>query len=356
MGKAFVSKLARQGARDPEALAAWIGRQKFGKSAFQKLARAGRERAQEQRQLMSRIRPAGRISRDLTGFSDDELGRSLPELASGEASRVAAELDRRDVAASLPGARPDLIGLSDDELSVRARDASGDELAAIAEEADRRQLIASVFPDSSLADDLSGLDEYTLGWAIRYARPEEAERIAAEMDRRHPPTPFPQASGSGTVDGQLADRAAMDELLGSNPDEWAHLTADLPDDPRDSMTAAERWLADREEAQASARAAYSREQVREMYREHVYAQYAAAEDELRGVLLSREADAAGIDPISLFTGPSHVAYARASEELKRWWQNNPRTTVAEYEEQLTGQRSRAGEKARKSRNDQQNRL
>lgn len=38
MGKAFVAKLAKEGARDPEALAAWIGRKKHGKKAFQKLA------------------------------------------------------------------------------------------------------------------------------------------------------------------------------------------------------------------------------------------------------------------------------------------------------------------------------
>jgi hypothetical protein len=356
MGKAFVAKLARQGARNPEALAAWIGRQKFGKVAFQRLAKAGRDDAQEHRELVGRVRPGGRLSRDLTGFSDTELGRVLAELAPDEAARVAVEMDRRDTAASLPGARPDLIGLSDQELGQRLSGATDAEVAAIAEEADRRQRIAEVFPGSQLADDLSGVDEDTLGWAIRYARPDEAERIAAEMDRRHPPAPVPQASGAHTVDGQMADRAAMDELLGSNADDWAHLSEDLPDDPRDSMTATERWIADREDAQASARAAYTREQVREMYREHVYAQYMAAEDELRGVLLSREADAAGIDPMTLFTGPSHVAYARASEELKRWWESNGRTTLAEYQEQASGQRSEAGERARKSRSDQQNRL
>lgn len=43
MGKAFVAKLAKEGARDPEALAAWIGRRKHGK-AFGKLAAAGRNK------------------------------------------------------------------------------------------------------------------------------------------------------------------------------------------------------------------------------------------------------------------------------------------------------------------------
>ncbi|MBL1100138.1 hypothetical protein [Streptomyces coffeae] len=43
MGKAFVAKLAKQGARDPEALAAWIGRKKHGAAAFKKLAVTGRK-------------------------------------------------------------------------------------------------------------------------------------------------------------------------------------------------------------------------------------------------------------------------------------------------------------------------
>lgn len=47
MGKAFVSKLAREGARDPEALAAWIGRKKHGKGAFAKLAAKGRKKRKE---------------------------------------------------------------------------------------------------------------------------------------------------------------------------------------------------------------------------------------------------------------------------------------------------------------------
>lgn len=44
MGAKFnklVSQLAAKGAHDPEALAAWIGRRKLGKTAFQKLAAAG---------------------------------------------------------------------------------------------------------------------------------------------------------------------------------------------------------------------------------------------------------------------------------------------------------------------------
>lgn len=361
MGKAFVAKLARKGARDPEALAAWIGRRKLGKRPFQKLARTAREGkaaalrdAADRRRLLDRVRPDGHLT-DLTSFSDRDLGRVLPDLTPDEMARVAAEMDRRDIAARLPGARPDLIGLSDEELAQRVGSASSEEIAAIAEEADRRQRLATVFPSGQLADDLSSVDENTLGWAIAYARPDEAEQIAAELDRRFPPPPLPPARGADTLAGQLADRAALDRALGSDPDGWAFLSEDLPD-PHAGMSSTERWIAEREAAAESAHGAYTTAQIRDMHREHVYAQLLAAEEATNGYLLSARAKAAGVDPLSLFTGPSHVAYARASEELKRWWQSNPRTTLAEYTEQITGQRTAAASTARKSRSDQQNRL
>ncbi|CAL9503521.1 hypothetical protein [Streptomyces sp. enrichment culture] len=350
MGRAFVAKLARQGARDPEALAAWIGRQKHGKTAFQRLAKAGRDDAKEQRRVMARVRPGGHLAGDLTGISDRDLGRALSALSTDEGARVAAELDRRDVAARLPGARADLIGESDEDLGRRLATADAAESAAIAAEMDRRQMVAEVFPGGSLAGDLSGVDEDKLGRALAYAQPGETERIAAEMDRRHPPQPLPAATGD-----QLADRAAMDALLGPmSPDDWASLAEDPPD-RFEGMSSTERWIAEREEEAEAARGAYTRQQVRDMYAAHIYTQLLDAEQATHGILLTRQAHAQGVDPISLFTGPSHVAFARASEELKRWWQDNPRITLAEYEEQITGQRSAAGERARQSRHFQQSR-
>lgn len=42
--KQLVSQLKRKGVRNPAALAAWIGRKKYGKQRFQQLAAAGRKR------------------------------------------------------------------------------------------------------------------------------------------------------------------------------------------------------------------------------------------------------------------------------------------------------------------------
>mgnify|MGYP001436630643 CR=1 FL=1 len=307
-------------------------------------------------ELLDRIRPGGELVEDLTPFGDDELGRALVHLGDDDVLRVAAEMDRRDVDAALPRARRDLIGLSEQQLAERARRADEAELAAIAAEADRRQLLAEVFPGGRLTADLSGIGDDVLGWAVRYASPDDAARIAAELDARYPAAELPPAAAGTAPADTIAAREAVDEQLAPmpDPDGWASYADDV--DRFAGMTAVERWIAQREEEEQAARGAYSREQLRAMYREHVYQQWLAAENELRGVLLNRRAEAAGVDPRSLFTGPAHVAYARASEELIRWWETNPRTTLAEYEEQVTGRRTAAGETARQSRNDRQNRL
>lgn len=43
--KALTKKLASKGATNPKALAAYIGRKKYGKSRFQALAKGGRRKA-----------------------------------------------------------------------------------------------------------------------------------------------------------------------------------------------------------------------------------------------------------------------------------------------------------------------
>lgn len=42
--KALTKKLTRKGIRNPKALAAFIGRKKFGKARFQKMAAKGRKK------------------------------------------------------------------------------------------------------------------------------------------------------------------------------------------------------------------------------------------------------------------------------------------------------------------------
>jgi hypothetical protein len=108
-----------------------------------------------------------------------------------------------------------------------------------------------------------------------------------------------------------------------------------------------RWLAEREADAAANAHTMSRAEIATEYAAHVERQYLAAEDCCRGVLLNRRAAAAGVDPRTLFSGPSHVAYARASEELREYWaQVEPRMTRAEFEAHVTGRWTPAAETAR----------
>lgn len=84
MGKAFVAKLAREGARDPEALAAWIGRKKHGRQAFAKLAAKGQKAS-------SRASAAPAAVRAKTMNRDERIAvsRRARELTTEEGLRAA---------------------------------------------------------------------------------------------------------------------------------------------------------------------------------------------------------------------------------------------------------------------------
>lgn len=108
-----------------------------------------------------------------------------------------------------------------------------------------------------------------------------------------------------------------------------------------------RWLADREADAAANAYTMTRAELAVQYAAHVERQYRAAEDYCRGVLLTRTARAADVHPRTLFSGPSHVAHARASEELRGFWADvEPRMTRVEFEAHVTGQWTAAAETAR----------
>lgn len=93
-------------------------------------------------------------------------------------------------------------------------------------------------------------------------------------------------------------------------------------------------------------------ETREKARRREYAELTAlrvleAEDACRGYLLTKAGQAAGVDPVSLFSGPEARARKYASEELKRWWENHPRMTYAEYRADRVGDAG-GGQRARKT--------
>lgn len=82
----------------------------------------------------------------------------------------------------------------------------------------------------------------------------------------------------------------------------------------------------------------SREQARRrQFSELTALRVLQAESACRGYLLNKAGQAAGVDPVSLFSGPDARARKYASEELLRWWESNGgRQTYAEYRAEKVG--------------------
>lgn len=78
---------------------------------------------------------------------------------------------------------------------------------------------------------------------------------------------------------------------------------------------------------------------REEYDAHVHLAYLTAETDCRGHLLTRQAQAAGIDPITLFSGPASRARKHASAELRSWWARHGRMTYVEWRHAWMGRES-----------------
>ncbi|WP_307783241.1 phage minor capsid protein [Streptomyces sp. MBT53] len=303
--------------------------------------------------LLDRVTPGGHLADDLLAFGDNDLARAFPHLDDGDALRVMVEMDRRDLAARLPGVRRDLVGLSDHDLAARARTAGPDERAALDAEARRRDLLATYFPGGNLAADLSDVGDDALAWCMQYATNDELLRIAAEMDRRDAVELPPPAATGNAVDDLLADRDALAETMDPAPDPqtWGALADDTTF--TEELAAAVASDAAKGVTEETARRV-TRAEARAMYEEYAYRQLLAAEDATNGYLLNKKAQAAGINPAELFTGPARIAYARASDELKEWWAEHGRLTQAEFIEQVTGREQRWASGARKNEGEQQN--
>lgn len=302
--------------------------------------------------LLARVTPGGTLAEDLTQFSDTELARAYQHLADGDALRVMAEMDRRDRATRLPGVSPELVGLSDHDLAARARGADPASLAQLAAEANRRDLLTRLFPGGQLLGDLADVSDDELAWCMQYATADELARIAAEMDRRDGiELPAPADTGDAAAD-MLADRDALADAMSPAPDpqEWGRLG---DDETFATEAAALAGTHEQEGGDTDERRTITRREARALYDEYVYRQYLQAEDDCRGYLLNKKAQAAGISPVSLFSGPARIAYARASDELKEWWAEHGRLTQAEFIEKATGQAQRWAAGARKNETDQQ---
>jgi hypothetical protein len=82
--------------------------------------------------------------------------------------------------------------------------------------------------------------------------------------------------------------------------------------------------------------------TRSAYKDDVRRRTVMAENATNGYMLGPAGKKAGIDPYSLFTGPESRARKYASPELKEWFDQNGRPTVADFQAQMTGQKVGAG--------------
>jgi hypothetical protein len=113
MGKAFVAKLAKEGARDPEALAAWIGRNKHGGKAFAKLAAVGRKKSRDdgRNATAAGAKPAQRAKRR-NAFPKQAAAQAAPKVEPRDKDRGFHPDDKH-----LPMQRRRLV-VPDDERGV----------------------------------------------------------------------------------------------------------------------------------------------------------------------------------------------------------------------------------------------
>ena len=90
---------------------------------------------------------------------------------------------------------------------------------------------------------------------------------------------------------------------------------------------------------ATARRKYRYETRDQEYRDEVYRQTLMAEAATNGYMLSREGKRAGVDPVSLFTGPESRVQKYASPELVEYFESHPRPTRASWFGSATSRRA-----------------
>jgi hypothetical protein len=172
--------------------------------------------------------------------------------------------------------------------------------------------------------------------------------IVAEMDRREQDArafdgPQPEDHWNLGDDGVTDQEREVDARLARG---WSYADAyaDVYGGDADRVRQQERSSSvDRSAGESTDQA------VRRAYDQFVHEQWLRAEADTSGHMLTREAQAAGIQPVDLFSGNSARARRYASEDLQRWWAaNGGRTTFTQYRAQVLG-RSRDRRSAERTR-------
>jgi hypothetical protein len=144
----------------------------------------------------------------------------------------------------------------------------------------------------------------------------KVDRLGAELDRRD----HERAQNEKKVDALMAKgrsyRDAYAEVHNKDPEK-------MDQEERAASIEAQRRPGETREAT-----------IRRLYEDDLRRQYVDAENVTRGHLLTPAGRSAGIDPKSLFQGNSIRSNKWASDELKEYWEKNPRKTYTQFKADL----------------------
>lgn len=174
-------------------------------------------------------------------------------------------------------------------------------------------------------------------WDLLDAFGAEADRRDAERATRAAKADRDRIRRQQQADARLDRMGALVDQGVPEADAWAEVYGRSPEEFR-------RREAIRSLREQGYRGKGFDELARDSFRAYVASEFLRAEQDTRGVLLSRQAEAANaraaarrgrlIDPEDLFTGNAATARKHASEELRRWWDANGRPTLDEWKAQL----------------------
>lgn len=198
------------------------------------------------------------------------------------------------------------------------------------------------------AAELTGLSDDDLAGRLGAAEDEaEIDRILAELERRDALADAEreaEAKRAAAKDRRDAKRAA--ELAAKDAEYDRRLEAG--EDPEEAYASSYGVSVEKQRAQSAIVAL--REQgytgvnferlSASAYRDEVNRLYFVAEDATRGTLVNNAGRAAGIDPMTLFTGGEARARKYASDELLAWWDDYGRLSLADFRASLLGGKMR----------------
>ncbi|MGJ9374354.1 hypothetical protein [Nesterenkonia sp. CF4.4] len=198
------------------------------------------------------------------------------------------------------------------------------------------------------------------------ASPAAAQGDDSAADSRPAAIGPAKPSAADSITAARVHSMSWDELaeysgsLGDDPEAWDKLEGLIDEREKRESSAAEirGWLETApapdfdtdpvtNPAARPQRAVTPHERAREEFDCHRYAQHRKAENDL-GYLLNAEGRAAGIDDLSLFSGPISRVKKYGSEELQAWFNEHGRMTLASFRHSLFGWASdaRAAQRAK----------